>query len=149
MPLVSCRRPINHTFVFVFVYLFTCILFQESWEQSNLNQDIESLREELLREFDEQKEVEFEESLEEAKAIWLEELDEQKQAEINDAIAFLEAQYKNSLEEFKHKELREALTQAREQWAKEEEAEWEETHKVQRLTFSNWWKSAQLRIWLG
>lgn len=60
----------------------------------------------------------------------LEEHEEHKQEEINQAIAYMESQYAKELEEFKHKELRTVLSEAREQWEKEQESEFEDIVKV-------------------
>lgn len=82
--------------------------------------EIASVREEIFREFEEQKKAEILETLEEAKEAWIEESEEQKREEVNEAMAYLESEYTKSLEEFKQKTLNEALEQARKQWTTEE-----------------------------
>ena len=92
-----------------------------------------SLREEIFREFEEQKKAEILETLEEAKEAWIEESEEQKREEVNEAMAYLESEYTKSLEEFKQKTLKEALEQARKQWTTEELSHREEIVKVSRM----------------
>lgn len=107
---------------------------QLQWEKrlsEEKRSEIESLREEIFREFEEQKKAEILETLEEAKEAWIEEAEEQKREEINEAVAYLEAEYTKSLDEFKHKELREALEQARKQWTAEELSHREDIVQVQ------------------
>lgn len=95
--------------------------------------EIASIREEIFREFEEQKKAEIMETLEEAKEAWTEESEEQKREEVNEAMAYLETEYTKNLEEFKHKTLREALEQARKQWTTEELSHREEIVKVNLL----------------
>lgn len=106
---------------------------QLQWEK-RLSQEkgleIASLREEIFREFEEQKKAEILETLEEAKEAWIEESEEQKREEVNEAMAYLESEYTKSLEEFKHKTLKEALEQARKQWTTEELSHREEIVKA-------------------
>lgn len=92
--------------------------------------EVASLREEIFREFEEQKKAEILETLEEAKEAWIEESEEQKREEVNEAMAYLESEYTKSLEEFKDKTLTEALEQARKQWTTEELSHREEIVKV-------------------
>lgn len=92
--------------------------------------EIASLREEIFREFEEQKKAEILETLEEAKEAWIEESEEQKREEVNEAMAYLESEYTKSLEEFKQKTLKEAIEQARKQWTTEELSHREEIVKV-------------------
>lgn len=92
--------------------------------------EIESLREEIFREFEAQKKVEILETLEEAKEAWMEESEELKREEVNEAMAYLESEYTKRMEEFKHTELKEALEKARQQWTAEELSRREEIVKV-------------------
>ena len=92
--------------------------------------EIATLREEVFREFEEQKKAEILETLEEAKEAWIEESEEQKREEVNEAMAYLESEYTKNLEEFKQKTLKEALEQARKQWTTEELSHREEIVKV-------------------
>lgn len=94
--------------------------------------EIESLREEIFREFEAQKKVEILETLEEAKEAWMEESEELKREEVNEAMAYLESEYTKRMEEFKHTELKEALEKARQQWTAEELSRREEIVKVKR-----------------
>lgn len=94
--------------------------------------EIESLREEIFREFEAQKKVEILETLEEAKEVWMEESEELKREEVNEAMAYLESEYTKRMEEFKNTELREALEKARQQWTAEELSRREEIVKVKR-----------------
>lgn len=94
--------------------------------------EIESLREEIFREFETQKKVEILETLEEAKEAWMEESEELKREEVNEAMAYLESEYTKRMEEFKHTELKEALEKARQQWTAEELSRREEIVKVKR-----------------
>ena len=94
--------------------------------------EIASVREEIFREFEEQKKAEILETLEEAKEAWIEESEEQKREEVNEAMAYLESEYTKSLEEFKQKTLNEALEQARKQWTTEELLHREEIIKVRK-----------------
>lgn len=94
--------------------------------------EIESLREEIFREFEAQKKVEVLETLEEAKEAWMEESEELKREEVNEAMAYLESEYTKRMEEFKHTELKEALEKARQQWTAEELSRREEIVKVKR-----------------
>ena len=94
--------------------------------------EIASIREEIFREFEEQKKAKILETLEEAKEAWIEESEEQKREEVNEAMAYLESEYTKSLEEFKQKTLNEALEQARKQWTTEELLHREEIIKVRK-----------------
>lgn len=94
--------------------------------------EIESLREEIFREFEAQKKVEILETLEEAKEAWMEESEELKREEVNEAMAYLESEYTKRMEVFKHTELKEALEKARQQWTAEELSRREEIVKVKR-----------------
>ena len=99
--------------------------------------DVESVKEELWSEFEQFKEMEIQQAVEEARNLWREETGLQKQAAINEAIHYLEDQYARGLEEFKHKELREALSQARRQWEEEEDKEMEERLQVNIKVFKS------------
>ena len=105
------------------------------WEKRSsveTRSEIESLREEIFREFEAQKKVEILETLEEAKEAWMEESEELKREEVNEAMAYLESEYSKRMEEFKHTELKEALEKARQQWTAEELSRREEIVKVKR-----------------
>ena len=105
------------------------------WEKRSsveTRSEIESLREEIFREFEAQKKVEILETLEEAKEAWMEESEELKREEVNEAMAYLESEYTKRMEEFKHTELKEALEKARQQWTAEELSRREEIVKVKR-----------------
>ena len=105
------------------------------WEKRSsveTRSEIESLREEIFREFEAQKKVEILETLEEAKEAWMEESEELKREEVNEAMAYLESEYTKRMEEFKNTELREALGKARQQWTAEELSRREEIVKVRR-----------------
>ena len=105
------------------------------WEKRSsveTRSEIESLREEIFREFEAQKKVEILETLEEAKEVWMEESEELKREEVNEAMAYLESEYTKRMEEFKHTELKEALEKARQQWTAEELSRREEIVKVKR-----------------
>lgn len=107
--------------------------------------EIASIREEIFREFEEQKKAEIMETLEEAKEAWMEESEEQKREEVNEAMAYLESEYNKNLEEFKHKTLRDALEQARKQWTTEELSHREEILKVNVVSCVNHIKGEKLR----
>ena len=107
--------------------------------------EIASIREEIFREFEEQKKAEIMETLEEAKEAWMEESEEQKREEVNEAMAYLESEYNKNLEEFKHKTLRDALEQARKQWTTEELSHREEILKVNIVSCVNHIMGEQLR----
>ena len=105
------------------------------WEKRSsveTRSEIESLREEIFREFEAQKKVEILETLEEAKEAWMEESEELKREDVNEAMAYLESEYTKRMEEFKHTELKEALEKARQQWTAEELSRREEIVKVKR-----------------
>ena len=107
--------------------------------------EIASIREEIFREFEEQKKAEIMETLEEAKEAWMEESEEQKRQEVNEAMAYLESEYTKNLEEFKHKTLRDALEQARKQWTTEELSHREEILKVNIVSCVNHIQGEKLR----
>ena len=127
-----------------FLFLYLQLLWERRLSEEKAS-EIASIREEIFREFEEQKKAEIMETLEEAKEAWMEESEEQKREEVNEAMAYLESEYNKNLEEFKHKTLRDALEQARKQWTTEELSHREEILKVNVVSCVNHIKGEKLR----
>ena len=127
-----------------FLFLYLQLLWERRLSEERAS-EIASIREEIFREFEEQKKAEIMETLEEAKEAWMEESEEQKREEVNEAMAYLESEYNKNLEEFKHKTLRDALEQARKQWTTEELSHREEILKVNVVSCVNHIKGKKLR----